>query len=120
MCALFDKFRDMAVRKALAEIKDRLLNPALKGIGIVTQIAYRDKKLSLTCQLNGLEDSPIEVSVGTIAIADDASQLRLGDFEANRAFAQNALNLFAARTYDVPDTTAVRFSLKTAKKVLGL
>ena len=120
MCALFDKFRDMAVRKALAEIKDRLLNPAMKDICLVTQIDIKDKKLNLICQLNGLEESPIEVSVGSIAIAEDASHVRLDDFDANVAFAKNALNLFATRTYDVPDKTAVRLSLKTARKVLGL
>jgi hypothetical protein len=110
----------MATQKALSELKDRLLNPAVSEIGTITAISYRDKKLFLNVVLNGLEDREIEVSCGRLRIADDGSRISLGAFQSNMPFAQNALNMFAARDYKIPDSTMVRAALVTTKKVLKL
>ena len=112
--------KDATMRAALMQLKDRLLNQAIEKFGTINEIDYRDKKLSLTCELKGLEGNPIEVSIGLLQIADDGSHITIGDFDSNREFAKNALNMFAAKEYAVPENTIIRGGLTTLKKVLGL
>lgn len=112
--------QEAAMRAALMQLKDRFLNQAIEKFGTITEIDYKDKKLALTCELNGLEGNPIEVSIGMLKIADDGSHITVGDFDSNREFAKNALNMFAAKEYAVPENTIIRGGLTTLKKVLGL
>ena len=111
---------DAAASKALGEIRDRVLNPAVAEIGTIKEIGYKNKKLLLVCELAGMEGQDIEVSACSVKIADDGSYIELADFDSNRAFASNALNMFASRRYDMPEGGMVRYMLITAKKLLGL
>jgi hypothetical protein len=112
--------KDAALRATLMQLKDKLLNKAIEKFGTINEIDYKDKKLTLTCELNGLEGNPIEVTIGMLKIADDGSHITVGDFDSNREFAKNALNMFAAKEYAVPENTIIRGGLTTLKKVLGL
>jgi len=112
--------KDAAMKAALMQLKDKLLNQAIEKFGTINEIDYKNKKLSLTCELKGLEGNPIEVSIGMLKIANDGSHITVGDFDSNREFAKNALNMFAAKEYAVPENTIIRGGLATLKKVLGL
>ena len=120
MAGIFTKIVEGVASTVLDNLRDKLLNPAISQFGTVTRIDYRDGKLLLTCELAGLEGNDIDVTVGKILIADDASYIELGDFDSNRKFAKNLLNCFAAKKHDVPDKPAVRKALLSAKKYLHL
>lgn len=111
--------RDKAFSIALNSIKDKYMNSHLEGIGVVKSIAYKDGKLILTVVLEGLEDHPLSIEAGEIEIAPDGSTIKVGKFNANIPFANNALNRFATNKFNVPEGGA-RTALKTAKTLLGL
>lgn len=104
---------------ALRKVKEKLVNPALEGIGVVREISFKDGSLFLTLILEGLEDRPIDVRCSEIEIAPDGSQLTIHQFESNMPFAQNALTRYGTRPIDIPEGSA-RFAVATAKKALGL
>lgn len=116
---MFSCLKNKAIKIALQQLKERVLNPNLEGIGIVKDMVYEDKKLRLTLILAGLEDKPITIQCDDIVIAEDGSSIIVEKFESNMEFARNALNRFATRRFDVPEGMA-RFALKSAKTVLGL
>lgn len=105
---------------AFESLKKMVINPAIKGIGTVRSISYKDHRLSLTATLDGLDGVLIEITCGTVIIAGDGSSVTVADFTSNMPFAENALNRFAARAYAIPDNSVARGALKTAKKVMGI
>lgn len=111
---------EFGLDKTLKILKDTVINPYLADIGTVTGIAYADKKLHLLLKLKGMEDHEIEVVCNSIAIAEDGSQITFGEFTSNKPFAQNALNKFAASTYDIPDKVGVHLAMRCARTALGL
>lgn len=116
---MFGIFVSGAVTFALNRVKEKFVNPNLDGIGQVREISYRDKMLLLTLVLEGLEDRPVEIRCSSIEIAPDGSSVRIGGFESNMPFAQNALNRFATEPFAVPEGSA-RMAVCAAKKLLGL
>ena len=120
MANVFTNIATAATQTALQQLKDKFFNPAITQIGVIKEISYRDKKFFLTVELLGLEGNDIEVCINSMEIAPDAGYVEIKDFDSNRLFAKNALNMFAAKKYMVPDKGMVRTALKTAKKVLGL
>ena len=109
-------FGDMAMEG----LKKTLINPAIKGIGEITDITFKNRELRLTLLLDGLEDKPVEVICRSVFISPAGDSVTVGDFSSNMPFAQNALNRFAARTYEVPDNPLAKTALKTARKFMGL
>lgn len=116
---MFEAMKDAAVTMALGKIRDKVLEPYLEGIGTVETINYKNKKLFLGLQLDGLP-RPIEVECSEISLAPDGSSVTVNKFAANLSFAQTALDRFAAgKSFAVPEGAA-RFAIVAAKKVLGL
>lgn len=115
---MFGAIRDAAASKALAIIKEKFVNPNFEGIGKAREIAYRDRKVYLTIELEGLEDRPFEVVAEKIEFAPDCSSVRVSEFSSNMPFLHNALNRFATREFSIPESKRGMFAL--AKKALGL
>lgn len=116
---MFECIKNMAVSVALNGLKEKLVNPNLEGIGKVTEISFKDKTIFVTVVLEGLEDTPIEACCRKIEIAPDGSSVTLADFDSKLPFAKNALNRFAAKTFDIPEGKT-RSALAAAKKTFGL
>lgn len=116
---MFECIKNMAVSVALNGLKEKFVNPSLEGIAKVTEISFKDKAISATILLEGLEDRPIEACCRKIEIAPDGSSVTLSDFESRLPFVKNALNRFAARTFAIPEGNA-RGVLAAAKKTFGL
>lgn len=99
---------------------DKLINPRLAGIAKVKSLSLDNRKIYLTCVLDGLENVDIQVVCNDLAIAEDGSFIEVGNFTSNMPFAENALNTFAAKKYPVPEDGMARKALVIVKKTLGL
>lgn len=116
---MFGGMRDKLVSLALSRMKGRYMDANLEGIGTIKDIAYRQGQLVLTVVLEGLEDRPLTIGASEVEIAPDGSSIKVGKFDSNMAFANNALNRFAVREFPIPEGSA-RTALKMARTVLGL
>lgn len=116
---MFECIKVRLCNYALKKVKEKLVNPALEGIGTVREISFRDGALFLTLILDGLEDRPIDVRCSEIEIAPDGSELIIHKFESNMPFVQTALNRYGVRQIPIPEGSA-RFAVVSAKKALGL
>lgn len=92
--------------------------PSLEGIARIVELCWRNGELRVVLQLEGLPDRPLEICARDIEISGDCSQLRVHGFAANMAFAQNALNRFAARPFSIPP--GVRPAVAVLRDALGL
>lgn len=116
---MLSKIKDKAVSLALAGIRDKLVNPAVSGLGQVHDVNWRDKKLYLTVTLDGMPDRPIEVVCSDIEISPAGDSIRVGQYDASAPFAKNALNRFACHSFPIPEGAA-RSAVKAARIGLGL
>lgn len=114
---MFDAIKNKGIQLALNAINEKYIGPNLAGIGKITEIAYRDKKLFLTLQLDGMENRPAHICASDIKIEKDGSRISVGQFESDMAFIQNALNRFATRPFDIPEGAA-RIAVSGAAKLL--
>lgn len=111
---------DVPIRLALNRAKDSYINPALKGIGVVEEIAWKNGALRAVLRLKGLENEPVEVECADIRLAPDASFISIGSFVSNKEFATEALRRYVAgRSFTIPEGGA-RTAALAAKKILGL
>ena len=111
---------DMAVGVALNQVRDKVVNPKLTGIGEVEAITYKDKQLCVKMRLEDLEEHPLEVACTDIELAPDGSNVKIGSFKANKKFMQAALDQYVAgKPIAIPEGGA-RLAVLGAKKVLGL
>lgn len=117
--AMLGFIKNKAIQIALNHLRDKNMNPTLEGIAKIKEIAWKDGKLHLNLTLDGLENHAIEIDCARLEIAPDGSSITVGEFSSNMPFAANALNNFAARTYDIP-TDGPRAALKAAKLALGV
>lgn len=116
---MFESLKDSAITMALGKLRDKVIDPYLEGIGTVEKITYKNKKLFLCVQLDGLYE-PLEVECAEINFEPDGSAVRVDKFSANLPFMQTALDRFAAgKSFEVPEGAA-RLAIIAAKKVLGL
>lgn len=109
---------DLLKKPALNGLKDSVINPHIKGLGTVHSLDIQDGKLMLSATLDGFDDTLISITCNKFQIASDGSSVTLGDFTASKPFAENALNRFAAKTFEVPDNKVVRMALATACKFI--
>lgn len=117
---MFDFLKNMAAKKALNFFKEKVVNPNLDGIGVITSISLLDKMLYLTLMLDGLGETEIIITGKGISIAEDGSSITVQSFKSNMPFAENALNRFAAgRAFAVPEGKARDYA-GMAKKLFGL
>lgn len=116
---MFEYLKNMTASIALTGLKEKLVNPNLEGIGRVTDISFKDKTIFVTLVLDGLENQPIEACCRKIEVAPDGSSVKLSDFDSKLPFVKNALNRFAARSFDIPEGK-VRALLAAAKRTFGL
>ncbi len=116
---IFDTLIEKGANKALNSLKEKYVDPNIEGIGKVKAISYQNKQLYLTVVLDGLENIDINVTCKDISIAKDNSSITIGSYTSNMPFAENALNRFARKPFDVPEGAA-RTVLSGAKIALGL
>lgn len=110
---------DLAVNAAISGMLDKFVNPKIAGIGKVKKLWHKDNKFYATVVLDDLEDNPIDIEASDIKVAPDYSSVTVGKYEANKAFAKNALNKFATKPIPVPDG-ATRLAFSGVAKMLKL
>lgn len=112
--------KDFAVEKILNSLRSTLLSDVLEGVGKINKIGYKDKSLTLSIELDGLEDKEIVAVCHNISISDDGASITLNDFESNMRFASTLLNRYlAGQKLPIPDGPA-RVAAKSIKPLLGL
>lgn len=116
---MFKCIKNKAVAIALDQIRQRMINPGLKGIAEARDLCFKDGQISATVILEGLEDRPVDIVCENINVDSDGTGISVGNFESNMPFVQNALKLIEGRKFPVP-TGMARAALSTAKKLLNL
>lgn len=94
-----------------------LINQHIAKYGKLTGLFFKDGQIRASLVLNGLEDKEISVSCASVAIAEDGSEISLGNFSANLPCIEQALNDFCTRTYKVESGRA-QLALVAARKLL--
>lgn len=117
---LLDGMKDMGMKIAMGQVKDNVINPKLEGIGTVEDLSWKDQVLFARVRLTDLEDHPLEVWCSDISIAPDGSNVKIGNFRANKKFMQAALDRYLAGKPLAVPAGAARTALVTARKFLGL
>lgn len=117
---IFGFLKKRAIRMALENAMDKIINPRLAGIAKVRSLSWKDGRLQAVCALEGLDNVEIDIVCNSVSIAPDGGSVTLGDFTSNMPFAENALNQFAARSWEIPDTGMARGILAAIKKTLDI
>lgn len=94
-----------------------LINQHIAKYGKLKSLFLQDGEIKASLILNGLSDREIAISCGSVDIAEDGSQVRLGDFSSNVSCIEQALNDFCTRTFEVRSTRA-QLALMAARKLL--
>ena len=117
---LLSNMADATVTKILQGVKDSLAESFLQGVGRITHVSYKNKQLTLSVLLDGLDDHEITAVCRKISIGVDGDSITLSDFNSNMPFATTLLNRYLANTpLPLPEGNA-RVAAKTAKGLLGL
>lgn len=93
-----------------------LINQHIARYGKLTSLSIKDGQVKAGLLLNGLGEE-ISVACASVAIAEDGSTVRLGDFSANVPCVEQALNDFCTRTFEVKSPRA-QVALMAARKLL--
>ena len=93
-----------------------LINQHIAKYGRLTSLFIKDGQVRAGLLLNGL-NREISIACASVEIAEDGSQIRLGDFSANVPCIEQALNDFCARTFEVKSPRA-QYALVALRKLL--
>lgn len=115
---MFGFVKDKLVQMALNQLREKVMNANLEGIGVVREISFKNGRLMLNIVLEGLQDRPISIEADQIEIAPDESFVTVKSFKSDMPFVHNALNRFASGPFAIPDDK--RTYIKMARGVLGL
>ena len=103
----------------LKNFKDTISKNFMQGIGRISDIHYKDKALTISVILEGLEDHEITAKCSSIAIAEGGTSVTLDLFESNMPFLQTVLNRYVAgKPITIPEDS--RNNAMLAKKYLKL
>lgn len=94
-----------------------LINQHIARYGRLTSLFFTNGEIKASLVLNGLDDREITVSCASVDIAEDGSQVSLGDFRASLPCIEQALNDFCSRTFKVGSRRA-QLALVAARKLL--
>lgn len=94
-----------------------LINRHIARYGKITSLVFKNGEIQAALVLNGLDDREITISCASVDIAEDGSQVSLGDFRANVPCVEQALNDFCTRTFKV-DSERAQLALVAARKLL--
>lgn len=78
-----------------------LINQHIAKYGKLKSLFFKDGQIKASLLLNGLDDREITISCASVDIAEDGSEISLGDFSSNLPCVEQALNDFCTRTFPV-------------------
>lgn len=93
--------KDKALNAALDSLVRDAANKAIADYGTLRRLQFEGGVLKGKVVLHGLEEREIDISCATVEISPNGTSIRLANFRSNLAFAEKALNNFAARSYTV-------------------
>ncbi|MBD5418336.1 MAG: hypothetical protein HDR50_12010 [Desulfovibrio sp.] len=111
--AIFDTVASMMADSA----GKTLINQHIGKYGKLKSLFFKDGKINASLILNGFDDKKIYISCASVKIADDGSEISLGDFSSNVPCIEQALNDFCTRTFLIKSTKA-QYTMMIIKKLL--
>lgn len=97
-------------------IKDTFINNVISKYARLETLKIKDKKLTGTLIIKGMEDFPIDITCNKILIADDGSTICLSEFTSNVEGISNLLNDHGTKAFPIQNQKA-RLALIGAKKL---
>lgn len=117
---MFECIKYKMLDVVLNKVRQKMINQQIEDIGTVEELAFKNRELYLKIKLAGLEDRPIDVKGSDIKISEDGAKVRIGKFDSNMPFLDNALNRFLKdKSFAIPEGSA-RMAALSAKSLFGL